>query len=105
MAENKKQELFDWLDSRAFQPVLKARPDDYSGGKKDKLEHVQDATRRERERYQHYSSAQQLYNVFKDDLSSEEAKEVHADLRDLDLPTLNDCKDEFEKKAQDLGVG
>jgi hypothetical protein len=29
---------------------------------------------------------------------------VHADLKALNLPTLNEIKDEFETKASELGV-
>jgi hypothetical protein len=71
--DEKQKKLFDWLDDKAFQPVLNKNPDDYSGDKKDKLEDVQRATRSERERYRNYSSAQDLYDNYQDDLTSDEA--------------------------------
>jgi hypothetical protein len=41
---------------------------------------------------------------FKRDLSSTAAKKVHAELRNLKLPTIEDIRDEFEGKAHELGV-
>jgi hypothetical protein len=35
---------------------------------------------------------------------SEPAKRVHAELSSLDLPTLNDVRDKFERRAEELGV-
>jgi hypothetical protein len=104
MMDEKQKKLFDWLDDKAFQPVLDKDPDDYSGDKKDKLKDVQSATRSERKRYQNYSSAQDLYNNYQDDLDSEEAKKIDRELDDLDLPKLSDFENEFSKKARELGV-
>ena len=42
---------------------------------------------------------------FKRDLSSAPAKKVHAELRSLGLPTLEDVREPFERKARELGVG
>ena len=35
---------------------------------------------------------------------SEPAKRVHEEPRSLDLPTLNDVRDEFERRAEELSV-
>jgi hypothetical protein len=103
MSSEEKQ-LFHFLDEHAFKPVLNADPDDYSGDKRKKLEDVQRATRSERQRYENYGSAQELYRMFEDDLNSEPAKQIHRELKDLGLPTLNDVRGEFEKKAKEAGV-
>jgi hypothetical protein len=103
MSSDKKQ-LFNFLDERAFKPVLDADPDDYSGDKRKKLEDVQRATRSERKRYENYGSGQELYRMFEDDLNSEPAQQIHRELKDLGLPTLNDIRGEFEKKAKAAGV-
>ncbi len=102
--DEKQKKLFDWLDDKAFQPVLSKDPDDYSGDKKDKLKDVQSATRNERKRYQNYSSAQDLYNNFQDDLDSDDAREIDNELDDLGLPKLPDFKKQFTEKARELGV-
>ncbi len=100
----KKEELVNFLKSRVFDPVLKAKPDDYTGHDRDKLKHVQEATRSEIDRFHDYGSAEDVVVNFKRDLHSEHAKKIHRESRDLNLPTLNDVREDFENKAKDLGV-
>ncbi len=104
MAQSDKERLVDFLERRAFKPVLGADKSDYSGDDQDKLEDVQSATRNEVERYHDYDSDKEVYRMFQDDLNSEEADEVNRKLKDLDLPRLCDIKDEFEAKAKELEV-
>jgi hypothetical protein len=40
---------------------------------------------------------------FRRDLNSEPARRVHSELRSLGLPTLNDIREEFERRAEALG--
>lgn len=98
------QELANFVISRAFNPVMRAKTDGRSEADRKSLEHVQKATRAEIERYRNYGSAEDVAVNFKRDLNSRAAKKVHAELRHLHLPTINDIKDEFEQKARDLGV-
>jgi hypothetical protein len=100
-----KEKLVDFLERKAFDPVLRARPENYAEGQRAKLAHVQDATRTERERFHRYGSAEKVVQMFKDDLNSEPAQKIHRELRALDLPTLNDFRDEFERLADELGIG
>ncbi len=93
-----------FLEERAFKPVLNAKPKGRSEVEQRKLEHVQKATRAEIERFHKYRSAQEVVTNFRRDLDSEPAKHVHAELRSLDLPTFNDVRDEFERRAEELGV-
>ena len=104
MTSKAQKELTDFLIDRAFEPVLRARPDGRSDADKKKLADVQDATRKEIERFRHYGSAAEVVTNFRRDLDSEPAKKIHRELHALDLPTLNDLRDEFEKKADGLGV-
>jgi len=104
MADGKKDELVRFLEERAFKPVLNAKPKGRSEAEQKKLEHVQKATRAEIERFHNYSSAEEVVTNFRRDLSSEPARRVHAELRSLGLPTINDLRDEFEKRAEELGV-
>lgn len=103
-SQNSKDKLVNFLDRHAFRPVLDAAPGDYPESKRDKLAHVQRATEDERERYRQYESAEKVYQMYRDDLSSEAAKEVHRELRQLSLPTLHDVRDEFERLAEEVGV-
>jgi hypothetical protein len=104
MADSKKDQLVRFLEERAFEPVLKAKPTGRSEAERKKLEHVQKATRAEIDRFHHYGSAQEVVTNFRRDLDSEPAKRVHAELRSLGLPTIHDIRDEFEKRAEKLGV-
>jgi hypothetical protein len=101
-----REKLLDLVDGKAFDPVLKASPSTYSSERdKDRLRDVQDTTRNtQRSFHEKYKSAQAVYENFLDDLHSEAAKKVHRELRDLNLPTLDDNKDEFEQMANELGV-
>jgi hypothetical protein len=100
-----KDELVAFLDRKAFDPVLRAKPSDIPEGKRSALEEVQRATKSERERYHRYGSADEVIRMFKDDLNSEPAKKVHRKLSELGLPTLNDLRAEFEALAERLDVG
>lgn len=104
MAQDARQQLIDWLEAKAFEPVLRARAHDRSDADRAKLAHVQDATRAEIERFRSYRSAEEVIVNFKRDLHSTAAKKVHAELRALGLPVINDLRDAFERKASELGV-
>ncbi|MEO3431668.1 hypothetical protein [Inquilinus sp. CAU 1745] len=104
MPADAKRQLVDFLIDHSFEPVMKARPDGRSEAEKRKLDHVQEATRKEIDRYHGYDSARDVVVNFRRDLNSHAAEKVHAELRDLDLPTINDIRDEFEAKVRDLHV-
>jgi hypothetical protein len=104
MADRNKDELVQFLEERAFKPVLNARPSGRSEADRRKLEHVQKATRAEIERFHHYGSAKEVLTNFRRDLDSAPAKRVHAELRSLGLPTIHDVRDEFERRAAALGL-
>src|SRR5436305_670281 len=104
MPADKKRELLQFVESQAFDPVMRAKPDGRSAADREKLEHVQKATQAEIDRYRAYGSAEELVTNFKRDLHSRAAKKVHAELRALDLPTIEDIREEFEAKAEQLGV-
>jgi hypothetical protein len=52
-----KQELIHFLEQRVFNPILRAKPDDYSERDRAALEHVQKSTASEKDRYHQYGSA------------------------------------------------
>ena len=104
MAANARKQLVDFVVARALEPVMRARPDGRSQVDRRKLQHVQDATRAEIERYRNYGSAEDVVVNFRRDLSSRAAEKVHRALRALDLPTIEDIRDALEAKAEDLGV-
>ena len=104
MTESARKKLVAWLERRAFDPVLRVKPEDYPPGKRDKLKDVQKRTRTEIERFRSYGSAQEVVTNFKRDLRSPPAQKVHRELEDLGLPTINSLESEFEKLATSLGA-
>ena len=104
MASNAQRELLNLVERKAFDPVMRAKPDGRSESERRKLQHVQAATRTEIERYRGYGSAEELVTNFRRDLSSDAAKKIHAELRSLGLPTIDDIREEFDRKAEELGA-
>jgi hypothetical protein len=99
-----KKKLIDFLDQKAFRPVLRARPEDYPENKRDAVRDVQRRTETEIERFHSYGSAHDVVVNFRRDLTSEPAKKVHTELKSLGLPTIVDIRDEFEQLAQKVGA-
>lgn len=105
MAEQQnKEKLINFLDRRAWKPILKASAKKYEHGDLKRLERVQKKTESQRERYHSYKSAAEVVKRFRGDLSSQAAKKTNADLQKLDLPIQPDVADEFFQLAERLGV-
>jgi hypothetical protein len=100
MARDTKSELVDFLVHRTFYPVLMAQR---AGPHKAKIEHVQDATRTEIERFRSYGSIKDVAVNFERDLRLRPASSIRSDLRLVSLPVLGDVHEEFERKARELG--
>lgn len=105
--DHAREKLLDLIDTKVFNPVLKASPERYSNeNEKAKLQDVQRATRNtQRSYHEKYTTAQAVRENFRADLDSHAANKVHRTSKELGLPTLNDIKDDFEKLARELGVG
>jgi hypothetical protein len=104
VAESAREKLLDWLERRAFNPVLRADPKDYPESRREALRRVQDKTAAERDRFRSYGSASEVVVNFKRDLTSASAQKVHRDLEELGLPTLNALQSEFEALADSVGA-
>ncbi|MGE5540597.1 MAG: hypothetical protein ACM30I_18415 [Gemmatimonas sp.] len=102
--ESAKHKLIEFLERRAFDPVLSAKPEHYPEPRRSKLADVQRRTRTEVERFHRYGSAREVVVNFLRDLDSEPAERVHRELKALGLPTLNDVEDEFMRLADELHV-
>jgi hypothetical protein len=102
---NAREKLLDLLDRKAFDPVIDASPDDVAEDERDKLEGLKKTTRSTKESYhERYGSAEKVVEMFRDDLSSDSARKVQRELKDLGLPTLQDVEPEFEKLTGELEV-
>ena len=97
--------LFEFLDEHAFGPVLSASPEHLPRERRAKLRAAQEATWRERERFERGASADEIYRTYHEELEAPGAADLHRKLRELDLPTLDDVRIDFEQMAGDLGVG
>jgi hypothetical protein len=104
MPADKKRQLAEFVIEKAFEPVMRARPDGRSDTDRRALQHVQAATKAEIDRYRHYESAAEVVTNFRRDLNSSAAKKIQAQLRKLRLPTVEDIRREFEAKAHQLGI-
>jgi hypothetical protein len=82
-----------------FDPILRATDSGGSEHEKKELKEVQDKTQTEKERYHDYPSAEKVVEMYRSDLSSDNAREVNAKLKRLNLPMLADVKDEFLELA------
>lgn len=104
MSADAREELVDIVVHKALDPVMRKSASGLSDADRTKLEHVQRATKAEIERYRGYGSAQEVVVNFRRDLSSDAAQKVHRELEALHLPTIRDIRDEFEARADELGV-
>ena len=100
-----RRQLVQFLDHRAFEPVLRADPADFPESARGKLDELKRSTKAEQERFHAYDSAEKVVRMFRDDLDSAPARAVHRDLDELGLPTLDQLRTDFEQLAADLGVG
>ena len=97
-----RNQLIDFIAHRAFYPVLMV---DRVGPHRALIEHVQAATRAKIDRLRSYSSAEEVIDNFERDFRSRTAQDITSELKLLHLPTIDDLRDEFERKARELGSG
>src|ERR1700710_114718 len=98
----RKEKLIHFLEEKAFLPVVRADASNYANDKWEQLKDLQQRTQREIERFRGYRSADEVVVNFKRDLSSQPAKKVHQQLKDLGLPSLPDVREDFESLAGKL---
>ena len=90
-----KKELLQFLDSRVFNPILRANEHDFRESDRKALADVQDSTKSEKARFHGYRSAQEIRDNYLSDLHSDTARRINQELRRLKLPRLPDVKEEF----------
>lgn len=100
MAADPKGELVDFLVHQAFYPVLMA---ERRGPDKASIAQVQDATRAAIDRFRSYGSAQEVIDNFRRELSPNPARDIEPELKRLRLPVIEDIREDFERKAHELG--
>jgi hypothetical protein len=90
-----KRELLRFLDQRVFDPIIEASADRHSQGDQRKLQDVQDRTRSEKDRFNHYGNAKEIVDNYKSDLHSSTAKRVNRELGQLSCRLCGRWKVEF----------
>ena len=103
--EEKRRKLVEFLDQKAFDPVLRRSADSFSGSQREKFEDVLESTENEKKRFhKKYRTAEEVKQNYLSDLSSQTAKKKNAELEDLSLPRLPQFKDEFLQLCEKLEV-
>ena len=95
-----RNQLVDFIAHRIFYPLLMV---DRAGRHKAMIEQVQAATRAKIDRLRSYGSAAEVIDSFERDLRSGPAQDITCELKLLHLPVIDDLRDEFERKARELG--
>lgn len=105
MADNKRKQLLDFIDDKAFNPIIKANPNKYKEEDKKKLEDIQRKTKNEQKQFHNdYKTAKEVKNGYLSDVRSEAAKKINDELKKLKLPTLPDLKKDFMELCDKLEV-
>ena len=105
MAEDKKKQLLDFIDKKAFDVVINADPHKYDKNDRKKLEDIRRKTKNEKEQFHNdYKNAKEVKEGFLSDVHSDAAQKVDKELRHLHLPTLPEIKDDFMKLCDKIGV-
>jgi hypothetical protein len=101
----KRRKLVEFLDRKAFDPVLSTSVDKYSGRQREKFEDVRHSTESEKQRFHDdYRTAVDVKQNYLSDLNSQTARKKNAELKELGLPRLPELKDEFLHLCEELEV-
>jgi hypothetical protein len=102
MAQEANKRLFEVLDECVFQPVLQTGDDAVPENKRYQFPQLKDALAQQRELFQTCGSDEEVYQAYHEQLGSQEADKINHQLRELDLPALADCREQFELAANQL---
>jgi hypothetical protein len=100
MVTDARSKLVDFVVHRVFYPVLMLQR---TGPHKARIEHMQDTTHAEIERFRTYGSIEEVVVNYKRYFESESARNIGLDLELLNFPTSSDVHEGFEKKVRELG--
>ena len=94
-----KADLLQFLDKHVFHPILNASERDLSERERQDLHDLKKRTEEEKARFHGYDSAEKVVAMVERELHAETAKPVNARLKDLELPTMGDVREDFLKLA------
>lgn len=100
-----KKELLNFMNKKAFDPILKAKPAKYKEEERGALEDIQRKTENEKKQFaEEYSSVEEVKKNYLSNVRSKAAAKVNDELEKLGLPTLPQHKDEFMNMCEKLGT-
>ncbi|MCW8195153.1 hypothetical protein F6455_10180 [Proteobacteria bacterium 005FR1] len=102
MAHRENRRLFEVLDECVFQPVLRTQEGAVPQDKRFMLPPLKDALSQQREHFYTCASDEEVYQAYHEQMSSEETDKINHELRELNLPALTDCREQFEVAASNL---
>lgn len=102
MPTREAKRLFKILDECTFQPALQTSENTLPGNERHELHQVKDMLAQQREHFRNCMSDEEVYEAYHEQLGSEEANKFNHRLRELKLPTLEDCREQFETAASTL---
>ena len=102
--DNRKQ-LLDFINKKAFDPILKAKPNKFKEEEREVLEDLQRKTENEKKQFEEeYTTAEEIKKNYLSNVHSKAAAKVNDQLQKLGLPTLPEHKDEFMELCEKLGI-
>ncbi len=100
-----KKELLNFINKKAFDPIIVAKPDKFKEEDRAALEDIQRKTWNEKKQFnEEYSSAEEIKKNYLSNVRSKAAAKVNDQLEKLGLPTLPQHKDEFMRLCEKLGI-
>lgn len=103
--ENAREFLLNYLDHKAFSPVINTFHDNYPARYWNKVHHLQNEVKGIRKGfYRETATAQDVIGRFYQDLDSDAYRQVSSELKSLNLTTFEDVKPGFEELANQLKV-
>jgi len=102
--KDKRDELLNFIDKKAFNVILKTSPDKFKGKDKEDFDEILKKTKDEKKKFQGYKTANEVKENFLSNTHSIPAQKLDKELEHLKLPTLPQIKDEFEELCKKLDV-
>ena len=103
-ANDVKKQLLDFIDKKAFDPILKTKPEKFKDKDREAIEEVRRKTENEKKNFAEYGSADEIKKNYLSNVRSKAAAKVNDQLQKLGLPTMPEHKDEFMELCNKLGV-
>jgi len=100
-----RKELLKFIDTKAFDVILKTSPDKYKEKDRENFEEIRRKTENEKEKFHNdYKTAEEVKKNFLQNVHSKPAQKLDKDIERLGLPALPQLKNDFQKLCDELGI-